>query len=123
MSQTKPIPAGEEITGAITKHMDRRFLSSIDFMGLGDVALTIGRCEKLAELRYLNGNTEKNAILLYFVETSKPLVLNTTNIRSIVELTGTTKVKDWAGVKITLYTIEGTFFGKPGHAVRIKGAE
>jgi len=123
MSATKPIPAGEEIRGAITKHMDRRFLSSLDFMGLGDVALTIDRCEKLAELRYLNGNTEKNAILLYFAETDKPLVLNTTNIRSIVDITGTTKVSAWSGVKITLFTIEGTFFGKPGHAVRIKGAE
>lgn len=123
MSANKRIPKGEEITGAITKHMDRRFLSSMDFMGAGDVTLTISRVEKHAELRYLNGNKEKNAILLYFQETPKPLTLNTTNIRSIVDITGTTNVGKWAGFKVTLYVIEGEFFGKPGHAVRIKSAD
>ena len=116
----KPIPAGKTVTGAITKHMDRRFLSSLDFMGQGDVALHIDRVEKHESLKYLTGKTEKNVLLLYFKETEKPLTLNTTNIRSIVDITGTTDVVKWQGAEVTLYVIEGEFFGEIGHAVRIK---
>ena len=64
------IPKGKEITDAITKHMDRRFLSSLDLMGQGKVELTIDRVEKHDSLRYRNGNTDSNAILIYFKETS-----------------------------------------------------
>ena len=107
------IPKGQEITDQITKHMDRRFFSSIDLVGQGVVTLTIKRVEKLAVLKYENGRTDKNVILAYFNEISRPLKLCVTNIRRIVDIVGTTKVSDWTGKKI------------PFHAeiVKVKGVE
>jgi len=115
----KDIPTGEEITGAITKHLDRRFLSSLDFAGSGTVGLTIERVEKVDELTYGNGSKDKDVILCYFAETEKPLKLCVTNIRSIIEITGSSKVSDWAGVKIGFKAEPGRYFGKDGLAVRI----
>ena len=116
---SKEIPKGTEITGSITKEMDRRFLSSIDLAGHGTVGMTIDRLEKVKELKYLNGQQKENVILLYFKETTRPLEMNATNIKSLIMVTGTNKANDWLGKKIGLYAMEGTFFGKPGLAVRI----
>ena len=113
------IPKGKEITGAITKEMDRRFLSSIDLAGQGTVPLTIDRVEKHAELKYKNGQKKDNAILCHFKEMDRPLELNTTNIKSIITITGTNKVAEWAGHKVGFHAVEGTYFGKRGLAVRV----
>lgn len=113
------IPKGEVITGVITKHLDRRFLSSLDFTGCGTVEMTIDRVEKVGTLEYATGKTDTNALLIYFAETPKPLKLNVTNIRSIISVAGSNKVKDWKGLKVGICTEEGMFFGKMQHAVRI----
>lgn len=117
------IPGGKDIDGAITKHMDRRFLSSIDLAGQGDFIVTIESCKVYELLTYKNGNSEKKAKVMYFKGISRPLVLNVTNITSIIRLLKSNNVKDWIGKKITLYVEEGRYFGKEGFAVRIKGAK
>ena len=116
----KPIPKGVEITDAITKHMDRRFLSSLDLVGLGEVEVTIDRVEKHAELEYLNGNKEANAKLLYFVGSDKPLKLCDTNIKAIITNLGTPKVSEWRGKKIRLKVEKVKAFGKVVDAVRVQ---
>jgi hypothetical protein len=115
-----PLPKGEEITGAITKHMDRRFLSSLDLVGLGAVEVTIDRVEKHAKLDYLNGNTDENAILAYFKGSDKPLKLCTTNINAIITNMGTPKAAEWHGRKITLKVEKVKAFGKMQDAVRVQ---
>lgn len=121
---SKQIPAGVEIDGAITKEMDRRFLSSIDLAGQGEVTLTIDRVEKHAELAFLNGRAEKNAILCYFKEIpGRPLLLRACHIKPIIVELKTNRVADWKGHKITLHAVEGTFFGKRGMAVRVAPAK
>jgi len=117
---TKPIPKGEVIEDAITKHMDRRFLSSLDLIGHGEVILTLDRIEKHKELVYGNGNTDADAILAYFKETPKPLKLCKTNIAAIIMQIGSSKVKDWHGQKITLEVQKIQAFGKARPAVRVK---
>jgi len=113
------IPKGREIKGAITKEMDRRFLSSVDLAGQGTVVLTIDRVEKHELLKYKNGQKKENAILCHFEEMDRPLELNATNIKSIITMTGTNKVSEWVGVKIGLLAVEGVYFGKKGLAVRV----
>jgi hypothetical protein len=115
----KPIPAGEVITGSITKHMDRRFISSVDLVGLGDVELTIDRVEKHAVLKYLNGNMDENAILIFFAGADKPLKLCTTNIKDIILALGTSNASDWKGREIKLCVKKVKSFGKMQDAVRI----
>jgi hypothetical protein len=116
---TKPIPEGENITGSITKHMDRRFLSSVDLAGQGTVWLTVDHLSKHKELVYQNGQKDADVILMHFKELDRPLKLNATNIKAIILRTGTSKVDDWAGVKIPLKAEPGTYFGQPGFAVRV----
>ena len=113
------IPRGELVEDGITKHMDRRFLSSIDLAGQGVVTFTIDRIEKHALLKYQNGQSEKNALLVYFKETKRPLKLNATNIKSIITVTETNKAKEWSGKKIKLHAEPGMYFGKKGLAVRV----
>ena len=116
-----PIPKGTEITGAITKHMDRRYLSSLDLMGLGVVELTVERVEKHDEIKYGNGSTDQDVILMYFVGSDKPLSLNTCNIKMIVRCLKTAKVSEWKGKKIKLEVQIVKAFGKMQPAVRVVG--
>lgn len=118
---SSPIPQGELIEDAITKHLDRRFLSSIDLAGQGVVELEIARIEKLPELRYDNGKVEKNAILCYFTKPAdRPLVLKNVHIKAIISKLGTNNVKEWVGKKLPFHAVEGNYFGKTQLAVRIK---
>ena len=119
MTKLKPIPKGEVIEDAITKHMDRRFLSSLDFMGQGIVELTIDRIEKHKTITYANGKTEENVILAYFKGTDKPLSLCSTNIKAIVSILQTTKVSEWSGRKIKVTVKVVDVFGKQKPAVRV----
>ena len=121
MGNVAEIPTGEEITGSINAYLDSRFLSSNDIAGFGDVTVEIESCKLVKQLRFQNGNTEDNAKLLYFAGKKKPLVLNKTNARELIRLASSANVKDWHGMKVTLYTITGNFFGKQQLALRIKG--
>jgi len=116
-----PIPKGKILTESITKHMDKRFLSSIDLIGAGEVKLTIDRVEHLDSLKYANGTTDKNVNLLYFQGSEKPLSLNVTNINAIVTILGTNKVGEWSGKKVTLTVKKVDAFGEIKDAVRIIG--
>ena len=115
----KPIPQGQLIEDAITKHLDRNYLSSLDLAGHGKVEMTIDRIEKHAKLLYNNGNSEDNAILCYFKETPKPLKLCKTNIAMIIQLVGTNIVKEWAGKKIKMEVQIVKSFGKTTPAVMV----
>lgn len=119
MSNLPPIPKGTPVEGNILKEMDRRFLSSLDLLGRGVVTLTIDRVEKVAKLVFGNGNKEENALLLYFKETPKPLLIKTTNVKAIVSLLGTNIVSKWCGEKVRLTVQNINAFGKTRPAVRI----
>lgn len=117
----KAIPAGEVITDSITKHIDKRFLSSVDIIGLGVVELVIDRVEKHKVLQYQNGNKDENAILIYFKGSEKPLKLCKTNITLIIQALKTAKVSDWTGKKIKLEVQNVKAFGAIKPAVRVVG--
>ena len=119
MDKLDAIPKGAEITDSITKHIDKRFLSSVDIIGHGKVALTIDRVEKVAKLEYMTGKEDTNAILIYFKETPKPLKLCKTNIVMIALNLKSSKVADWIGKKISLEVKVVQAFGKQKPAVRV----
>ncbi len=98
----KPIPKGEVVTDSIAKTMDRRYLSSLDLIGVGQVELTIDRVEYHKEITFNNEKKKKNVHLMYFKETEKPLDLNVTNITAVTYLLKSNKPSDWAGKKIKL---------------------
>ena len=57
--------------------------------------------------------------VLYFTTSEKGMVLNKTNIREIVKITGTPETEQWAGQKVTVYAKEIKAFGKKVNALRI----
>ena len=118
-----PIPKGEEITDSILKHIDRRFINSLDLIGKGDCAVTISRVEKLPKIKYQDGKSVNNPKLMYFSHTDKPLVLNATNIRLISMALGTTNVGEWKGRKVNIFAEPGKWFGKQQFAVRFRTEE
>lgn len=115
----KPVPKGDIVEGNICKHLDRRFLSSLDLAGSEDISVKIDRVERHEKLTFANGNSSENALLLYFVGSDKPLLLNVTNIKAIIGLLCSNKVSDWHGKKIKLGVRKVKGFGKTVDAVRV----
>ena len=123
MSKLEPLPEGVKIDDSILKHIDRRFVSSLDLIGKGDVTVKIDRVEKHDKIKYQNGQTAKNPILLYFTHTPKPLVLNVTNIKTLTIALGTSNCKEWKGRKVKVFAEKGNYFGKDQYAVRFRDHE
>ena len=104
---SKPIPQGKQIEGDMTTALDSRFLNYIVLQGALDkteksyLPVTIDRVEFHETLKYENGQTDKDAYLLYFAKSDKPLKLNKTNIKRIIGLHGTIG-KSWHGKEIAL---------------------
>lgn len=119
----EPIPKGDEIIGSIARHMDRRFLGSIDLVGFDETIVTILRVELHKKIKFENGKEESNIKMIYFEENPKPLVIRDVHIRAITTALGTVKVKDWKGRKVAMYVEKGHWFGKDGYAVRFRTKE
>jgi len=119
---SKEIPSGEVIEGSVAKEMkDRRFLSSLDLIGYGDIEFTIDRVERLDEMVYENGKKKKNVIYVYFKETPKPLDLNVTNTKAIASITGTIMGKGWVGKKVKIGVRKTNLAGKQVDCLRVVG--
>jgi len=124
----KPIPKGKEVAGDMTQALDSRFLNALVLQGAlaktggESLAVTIDRVEHHEELRYNDGRTTKDAYLLYFHGSDKPLKLAKTNIKRLMQQFGTVGA-DWVGKKIEL-VIEQTnrpdLGGIKGDCVRVK---
>ena len=103
----KPIPQGKQIDGDMTAALDSRFLNSIVLQGSLDkkkashLVVPIDRVEFHETLKYENGRTDKDAYLLFFKGSDKPLKLCKTNIKAIIRQHGTIGA-GWHGKKIAL---------------------
>lgn len=129
----EPIPKGEVIEGDMSVALDSRFLNSIVLQGAlakrggpsgpaEFLPVTIDRVEYHERLKYENGTTDKDAYLLYFVGSDKPLKLAKVNIRTICDVLKTTIGKGWQGRKIALgiqMDKRPDLGGKKGPCVRV----
>ena len=66
-----------------------------------------------------NQNGKEECTVAHFVEDVKPLILNTTNCKTITKVWGTPYIEDWAGRKITLKVKKISAFGEMVDAVRV----
>ncbi len=108
--------------------MDARLLVTSKWMvsesfGLGDVPKEPLCTISSVTLEQQEGDKGKeNWGILYFVESwAKPLKVNRTHQKALVLMFGN-ETDHWKGKRIGLYAMAGTFFGKQGTAVRIKGS-
>lgn len=92
-----------------------RFIKSAD-IGDTDTVLTISKVA-MEDLGYGDGQDTKPVV--YFQEIDKGLVMNKTNAESIGQLYGE-RIDGWPGKKITLFTTEVSFQGKPMLGIRVR---
>lgn len=93
---------------------------------LGTYALDPGR-DMILTIRSVNEETvigsdgkKEQCMVMRFMEPVKPMILNTTNAKTIEKLTGTPYVEEWAGQKIQLYSASVKAFGETVDALRIR---
>ena len=124
----KPIPKGEPVSGDMTAALDSRFLNAIVLQGALErkksetLDVEIDRVEFHTLLKYENGQTAKDAYLLYFKGSDKPLKLAKTNTRRLITQLGTIGAS-WHGQKIQLVIEQDKrpdLGGKMGACVRVK---
>lgn len=58
------------------------------------------------------GGRKDDVIVVNFAENVKPLILNRTNSKTVIGLSGSNYVEDWAGLRIELYFDPTVRFGK-----------
>lgn len=106
-----------ELTGDYRKFMDKNYLGSWDVPDGEDLVLTI---DKAAHDDVKNERGSEKKLTLHFVEDYKPMILNATNSKAISEAVGSTKVEDWSGKRVAIYTTKVTAFGGTTDALRIR---
>lgn len=96
------------------KTFDPNFLGEWDFEPGKDKTLTI-KSTMREECTFEGGRREiKNVVR--WVENEKPMILNATNCRTIVKLTGKKYFDEWDGLRIQLY-VDPSVKGKSGEVV------
>ena len=125
---SKPIPKGELCEGDMTAALDSRFLNAIVLQGALEkskqqhLTVTIDRVEYHKSLKYETGSTDKDAYLLYFAKSDKPLKLSKGNIKRIIGLHGSIGA-GWHGKQVCLHLENDRrpdLGGKQGPCVRVK---
>lgn len=66
-----------------------------------------------------SGGGKEECTVAYFNEAIKPLILNTTNCKTISKVWGTPYIEDWKGLRITLRVKKVSAFGEMVDAVRV----
>jgi hypothetical protein len=68
------------------------------------------------------GQQKEMKAIVYFHGKKKGLVLNKTNAKKIIALSGSALTEDWAGFRITLFPAETEFAGETVDCIRIRAA-
>ena len=105
------------LSGDYRKFMDKIYLGSWDVPEGEDLILTIDQAHQ-DDVKNERGSEKK--LTIHFVEDYKPMILNATNSKAITQAYGSSKVEDWAGKKVAIYTTKVTAFGGTTDALRIR---
>lgn len=106
-------------------------LHNPDYLGAYSLADNSGKyTEQLVtvskvEMKRVKGlnNKEEDCITCWFTQYPKPMILNATNCKQLVKLSGSEFVENWTGVSVTLYVSKVKAFGDVVDALRIKAAK
>lgn len=105
-------------------------LQNPDYLGAYSLADTNGKYTEQfvtitkVELKRVKGlnNKEEDCITCWFKQYPKPMILNATNCKQLVKLTGSEFIENWVGKSVTLYVSKVRAFGENVDALRIKEA-
>jgi len=90
------------------------YLKASDLQGK-EVVVTVDRVEFEAV-----GREREMKAVIYFVGKQKGIVLNKTNAKKIIEISGSAITEEWAGTQLKIYPTETEFGGETVDCIRIK---
>lgn len=90
------------------------YLKASDLQGR-EVVVTIDRVEFEAV-----GREREMKAVVYFQGKQKGIVLNKTNAKKIIEISGSALTEEWGGTQIKIYPTETEFGGETVDCIRIK---
>lgn len=96
------------------------YIGAYELMGVTD-ELTV-KITKVVKEPVQGTDGKKEDCTIAYLENQKPLILNSTNCKTITKLYNTPYIEDWAGLKITLIVQQVKAFGDIVDALRIKQA-
>lgn len=82
------------------------YLEAADLMGKGEVAVTIEKVDEPNTIKCEDGRVI-DKVVLHFRGAKKPWIVNKTNARTIMYMTGKARFADWVGETITLHLVPG----------------
>ena len=91
-----------------------KYLKASDLKGR-EVIVTIDR----VTFEGVGQNREMKAIV-YFAGKDKGMVLNKTNAKKIIEISGSAITEEWGGTQLKLYPTETEFAGETVDCIRVK---
>ncbi len=101
----------------INEAFPSNYVKASDLQG-NQVVVTIDRVEFEAV-----GREKEQKAVLHFIGKQKGFVLNKTNARKIIEISGSALTEEWHGVAIVLYPTETEFGGETVDCIRIKAVQ
>ena len=90
------------------------YLKASDLKG-NQAVVTIDRVEFEAV-----GRDKEMKAVIYFIGKNKGVILNKTNARKIIEISGSALTEEWHGTAVVLYPTETEFGGETVECIRIK---
>lgn len=95
------------------------YIGSYELMTGGDPIEMNVQIEKAVKEQVQNGDKKEEAMVVY-LKGQKPMIVNSTNAKSITSATGSPYVEDWSEKWITLYVAKIKAFGETVDALRVK---
>ena len=99
------------------KTTNPNYLGAYAFDDGKDMIVTV-KDVKVETVQNAQGKEDKH--VLYFENDVKPLILNSTNMKTIEKVVGTAYIDEWVGKKLQLYVAMVSAFGTTTDAVRVR---
>lgn len=100
------------------KHFNYDYLGTYSLKEGQDMILTISRLQR--EKVKGAGGKEQECLVCYFVEGTKPMILNRTNCKTIKSIYNSPYIEDWVGKMVQLYPEKVNAFGVDTEGLRIR---
>jgi len=103
------------------EYLESKFLKKEDVMGQQGHGVLVTVTAIQEQDVAMTGESEQIKLCAYFNELGKGLVLNSTNMQALAELTGSEEIEDWIGHQVVLYADQTIMFrGKRVGGIRLR---
>ena len=101
------------------KLRNQNFIGSYELMTGSEPIELVVKIDKAVKEQVQNGDKKEDAMVVY-LQGQKPMIVNSTNAKSIAKALGTPFIEAWVGKAITLYVAKVRAFGESVDALRVR---